>query len=219
MKSSESNSEYSLSLSLDECLDELYLCLGATQELMEKYQSRDEAYFTELAADTKSIAFDNSPEEIQQENRRIVLRQLIQVFRPLKKVLKHLDEDVPLAALDTLIEELWDIERGGRNWLLVKPVGMGRGNRPSVATSVRRALIVCAYDKMISDGLEKETVVANIAHSTGLTKSTISTTVKDFKEGAKDHESLRLYQTLSMQDYSAEDFLMLFNQEHLQQRG
>ena len=219
MKSSKNKGEDNTNLSLDDWLDVLHLRLSVTQELMENYQSRNEAFFTKLAADTKTEAVDNSPEEIQQENRRMVLKQLIHMFRPLKKVLKHLDEDLPLAVLDKLVDELWDIERGGRNWLLIKPIGMGRGNRPSIATSLHRALLVCAYDKMIHAGLKKEIAVTNISESTGLSKNTISSTVKDFKEGAKDHEALSLYKTLSIKDYSAEQFLLLFNQEHLQQRG
>ncbi|WP_340299885.1 hypothetical protein [Roseobacter sp. HKCC-CH-9351] len=219
MKSSESNREDNANIALDDWLEELHSRLGATQELMESYLSRDDSYFTKLAADTKNTTVENSPEEIQQANRRLVLKQLIHVFRPLKKVLKHLDEDLPLAVIDRLVEELWEIERGGRNWLLVKPLGMGRGNRPAVTSSVHRALLVCAYDKMIAEGCKRETAVAHIADRTGLAKSTISSTVKDFKEGAKDQGSLTLYKELSGQDHSSETFLMLFNKEHLPQRG
>ena len=219
MKSSEHNSADKPALSTDDWLEELHWRLGATQELMENYLSRDDGYFTKLAADTKNEAVENSPEEIRHENRRLVLRHLINVFRPLKKVLKNLDEDLPLAAIDKLIDELWEIERGGRNWLLVKPVGMGRGNRPGITTSLHRALLVCAYDKLINEGCKKETAIAHISGSTGLTKSTISSTVKDFKEGAKDRASLDLYKELSNQDHTSETFLMLFNNEHRQQRG
>ena len=219
MKSSQSNSEDNVSLSLDDWLEELRLRLGATQELMENYLSRDDSYFTKLAADAKNATVENSPEEIQHENRRLVLQHLIHAFRPLKKVLSKLDEDLPLAVIDKLVDELWEIERGGRNWLLVKPVGMGRGNRPGISTSLHRALLVCAYDKMIAEGIKKEMAVAHIAESTGLLKSTISSTIKDFKEGAKDRESLEVYKKLSSQDHSSQAFLMLFNNEHLRQRG
>jgi hypothetical protein len=219
MKSSQNNSEDNSSLSLDDWLEELHLRLGATQELMENYLSRDDSYFTKLAADTKNTTVENSPEEIQHQNRRLVLQHLIHAFRPLKKVLRSLDEDLPLAAIDKLIDELWEIERGGRNWLLVKPVGMGRGNRPGITTSLHRALLVCAYDKMMNEGCKKETAIAHISDSTGLKKSTISSMVKDFKEGAKDRASLDLYNELSNQDYPSETFLMLFNNEHSQQRG
>jgi hypothetical protein len=219
MKSSEGNGEAEINKSLEEWLKELHLNLGATQELMESYLSRDSGYFIKLAADTKTTEVENSPEEIQQENGRLVLRHLINAFRPLKKVLKNLDEDMPLKVIDKLVEELWEIERGGRNWLLVKPTGIGRGNRPGATTSMHRALLVCAYDTMIGEGFKKEIAIAHIADRTGLKKSTISSTIKDFKEGAKDRESLDLYKILSSQDHTCETFLMLFNKEHLPQRG
>lgn len=218
MKSSDSNNPDTSKWGLEDWLYELHLRLGATEDLMKTYLLRDEAYFTKLAAETATET-EHSPNEIQSENRRVVLRHLISIFRPLTKVLKHIERDLPITVIDKLVEELWDIERGGRNWLLLKPVGMGRGNRPSVSTSLHRVLIACAYDEMISEGLDKEAAISGIANSTGLRKSTVSTTIKDFKEGAKDPASLRLYKMLSGTGSSSEDFLILFNQEHLQQRG
>jgi hypothetical protein len=121
--------------------------------------------------------------------------------------------------LDRLVEELWEIERGGRNWLLKRPEGLGRGNRPSVATSIHRVPIVLAYDRLIKDGNEKGSALAIVASQTSLPISTISATIDDFHENAKDQDSMNFYKMLSALDATASDLLIVYKQFIGGQRG
>jgi len=204
---------------LQHWMDKLQIQLGVAAELMETYLLRDDKYYVDLATTTETLRHDNSPEEIRQENRRVVLRQLIAAFRPLKKVLLHLEPDMNTSALDRLVDELWDIERGGRNWLLKRPEGLGRGNRPSAATSVHRVPIVLAYDRLIKDGSDKGAALASLAEQTSLPISTISAMVDDFHESAKDRDSMQFYKRLSDLDATASELVILYKQFIEDQRG
>ena len=194
----------------DALVRELHLHLGATLELMDKYQSRGEEYFVKLAADTKTEAKDNSPDEIAEYNRRRVLRQLINCFRPMKKLLQQLDQNMPTETLERLAEELWEIERGGRNWLLKRPKGEGRGNRPSIETSIKRTLLAVAYDKYIAEGESKDDAISKISNESGLPYSTVRDSIKDIKEAAKDEETTKLYLTIGAEAREADEFLKAY---------
>lgn len=204
---------------LNDRLDELQLGLGAVEELMETYFSRDEAYYTRLASEGPEGSIENTASELRQENRRIVLRYLIHCFRPLKKILLELEPEMPMAPLDLLVDELWEIERGGQNRFLIRPAAQGRGSRPSVSKSLHRAPLVVAYDRLIADGYSKQGALDLLAERTGLKSATIATTVKDFHEGVKDDASKRLYRKLSEEPHSADNFISLYMQRIVNQWG
>jgi hypothetical protein len=100
--------------SLSDWLDDLQLRLGATEDLLQTYFSKDDSYFTRLASDEAQGSIENSPDQLRDTNRRFVLRELIYSFRPLKKILLQLDPEISTAPIDLLVDELWEIERGGR---------------------------------------------------------------------------------------------------------
>jgi hypothetical protein len=195
---------------LEALVSELHLNLGATLALMDSYQLRDEGYFVKLAADTNTKTKDNAPDELAEYNRRMVLRQLIQCFRPMKNLLQQLDQNMPTKTLERLVDELWEIERGGRNWLLKRPKGAGRGNRPSIATSIRRTLLAVAYDKYIEAGESKDDAISIISDESGLPYSTVRDSIKDIKEAAKDDDTTKLYRTLGAQAREANQFLKAY---------
>ncbi|MDB9966537.1 hypothetical protein OAD40_01030 [bacterium] len=195
---------------LEALVSELHLNLGATLALMDSYQLRDEGYFVKLAADTNTKTKDNAPDELAEYNRRMVLRQLIQCFRPMKNLLQQLDQNMPTETLERLVDELWEIERGGRNWLLKRPKGAGRGNRPSIATSIRRTLLAVAYDKYIEAGESKDDAISIISDESGLPYSTVRDSIKDIKEAAKDDDTTKLYRTLGAQAREANEFLKAY---------
>ena len=195
---------------LEALVSELHLNLGATLALMDSYQLRDEGYFVKLAADTNTKTKDNAPDELAEYNRRMVLRQLIQCFRPMKNLLQQLDQNMPTKTLERLVDELWEIERGGRNWLLKRPKGAGRGNRPSSATSIRRTLLAVAYDKYIEAGESKDDAISIISDESGLPYSTVRDSIKDIKEAAKDDDTTKLYRTLGAQAREANQFLKAY---------
>ena len=195
---------------LEALIDELHLQLGATLALMDSYQSRDEGHFVKLAADTKTETKDNSPDELAEYNRRMVLRQLIKCFHPMKKLLRQLDQNMPTETLERLVDELWEIERGGRNWLLKRPKGEGRGNRPSIATSIKRTLLAVAYDKYIAEGESKDDAISIISNESGLPYSTVRDSIKDIKEAAKDEDTTKLYRTLGAEAREADEFVKAY---------
>lgn len=204
---------------LNDWLDNLQVRLGATQELMKTYLSRDDAYYTRLASDGAEGTIENSPDQLRDKNRRIVLGHLIHSFRPLKKVLLQLDPEMPTAPIDLLVDELWEIERGGRNRLLIRPLGPSQGNRPSIVKSLHRAPLIVAYDRLIDEGYAKQDALKLLEERTGLKSATIGTTVKDFHEGAKDADSLQLYKILSQESGSAADFIDRYMQRNVNQWG
>lgn len=205
--------------SLSDWLDDLQLRLGATEDLLQTYFSKDDSYFTRLASDEAQGSIENSPDQLRDTNRRFVLRELIYSFRPLKKILLQLDPEISTAPIDLLVDELWEIERGGQNRFLVRPAGQGRGSRPSVAKSLHRAPLVVAYDRLLEEGQSKQSALDNLADSTSLKSATIGTTVKDFHEGQKDADSLQLYQKLSHETGSSDYFITLYMQRIVNQWG
>lgn len=204
---------------LNDWLNDLQLRLGAVEGLMEAYFSRDEAYYTRLASDGEEGSIENTPDDLRQENRRIVLKHLIHCFRPLKKILLKLEPEMSTAPLDLLIDELWEIERGGQNRFLIRPAAQGRGSRPSVSKSLHRAPLVVAYDRLLTEGHAKQSALDLLAERTTLKSATIGMTVKDFHEGAKDADSLQLYRRLSEQSGSAANFVNLYMQRIVNQWG
>ena len=204
---------------LNEWLDDLQLRLGSTEDLLQTYFSRDDSYFTRLASDEAQGRIENSPDQLRDTNRRIVLRQLIHSFRPLRKILLQLDPELPIAAIDLLIDELWEIERGGKNRLLIRPAGEGRGSRPSLATSLHRAPLIVAYDRLLEEGQSKQEALDHLEDITGLNSATIGTTVKAFHEGGKDTESLQLYRKLTEETGSSDLFITLYMQRIVNQWG
>ncbi len=204
---------------LNEWLDDLQLRLGTTEDLLQTYFSRDGGYFTRLASDEAQGSIENSPDQLRDTNRRFVLRQLIHSFRPLKKILLQLDPELPIAPIDLLIDELWEIERGGQNRFLVRPKGEGGGSRPSVAKSLHRAPLIVAYDRLLKEGKSKQDALDHLADITGLNSATIGTTVKDFHEGEKDADSLQLYRKLSKETGSSDLFITLYMQRIVNQWG
>ena len=204
---------------LNDWLDDLQLRLGATEDLLQTYASRDKGYFTRLASDEAQGRIENSPDQLRDTNRRFVLRELIYSFRPLKKILLQLDPEIPTAPIDLLVDELWEIERGGQNRFLIRPADQGRGSRPGLATSLHRVPLVVAHDRLLNEGQSKQAALDHLADITGLKSATIGTTVKDFHEGAKDADSLQLYQKLSHETGSSDYFITLYMQRIISQWG
>ena len=204
---------------LNEWLDDLQLRLGATEDLLQTYFSRDDGYFTRLASDEAQGSIENSPDQLRDTNRRFVLRELIYSFRPLKKILLQLDPELPIAPIDLLIDELWEIERGGQNRFLVRPKGGGQGSRPGLATSLHRAPLIVAYDRLLKEGKSKQAALDHLADITGLNSAKIGTTVKDFHEGEKDADSLQLYRKLTEETGSSDLFVSLYMQRIVNQWG
>ena len=204
---------------LNDWLDDLQLRLGATEDLLQTYFSRDDSYFTRLTSDETQGRIENTPDQLRDTNRRIVLKQLIHSFRPLKKILLQLDPEIPIAAIDLLIDELWEIERGGKNRLLIRPAGEGRGSRPGLATSLHRAPLIVAYDRLLREGQSKQAALNHLADITGLNSATIGTTVKDFHEGEKDADSLQFYRKLCKETGSSDLFIRLYMQRIVSQWG
>jgi hypothetical protein len=205
--------------SLKDWLDVLQLQLGATEDLLQTYFSRDDSYFTRLASDETQGRMENPPDQLRDTNRRIVLKQLIHSFRPLKKILLKLDPEIPIAAIDLLIDELWEIERGGKNRLLIRPAGEGRGSRSGLATSLHRAPLIVAYDRLLKEGQSKQSALNHLADRTGLKAKTIGQTVKDFHEKGKDDDSLQLYRKLPKETGSSDLFISLYMQRIVSQWG
>ncbi len=204
---------------INELLDELCVRLGATLSLMDSFQSRDEGYYTKMAADTQTVSQDNSPGELVEHYRRLVLRHLIFCFRPLKKLLKTLDPEIPIETLERLVDELWEVERGGRNWLLKRPKGLGRGNRPSVATSIKRVSLVIEYEKLLKKDVSKQDALTIISEESGLPVSTVQETIKDIREFGKDNETTELYRVLSQHDRDANELIRLYKSVISTKRG
>lgn len=217
--SDEDEGKNTASWELNDWLDELQLRLGAIEGLMETYFSRDEAYYTRLASDGAEGSIENTPDQLRDENRRTVLRHLIHSFRPMKKILLELEPEMSTAPLGLLVDELWEIERGGRNKLLIRPEGPRQGNRPSVEKSLHRAPLIVAYDRLLKEGYTKQDALDLLEDRTGLKSATIGTTVKDFHEGAKDADSLQLYRRLSLETGSADNFITLYIQRIVNQWG
>lgn len=220
MTSSDENEDNNtVNWELSDWLDDLQLRLGAIEELMETYFSRDDAYYTRLASEGAEVAIENTPDQLRHENRRIVLKHLIHIFRPLKKILLELEPAMPTAPLDLLVDELWEIERGGQNRFLIRPPAQGRGSRPSVSKSLHRAPLVVAYDRLLDEGYAKQDALDLLEDRTGLKSATIGTTVKDFHEGAKDPDTMQLYRRLTKESGSADHFINLYMQRIVNQWG
>lgn len=217
--SDENEGKETVKLELNYWLAILQRDLGVVEDLMETYFSRDEAYYTRLASEGAEASIENTPDELQQENRRIVLSLLIHCFRPLKKILLELEPEMSMAPLDLLVDELWEIERGGQNRFLIRPAAQGRGSRPSLSKSLHRAPLVVAYDRLIDEGYAKQDAIKLLEEHTGLKSATIGSTVKDFHEGAKDADSLQLYKILSKESGSAAKFIHLYMQRIVNQWG
>ena len=200
-------------------LDELHLRLGATEAIMDNYLGKTEGDFVKMAASGTVSAPEDIVSKLDDHNRQIVLKQMIFCFRPLKKILKILDPEMPTKALENLVDELWEIERGGRNWLLKRPKGLGRGNRPSVSTSIHRASLVVAYDKLIEDGESADDAIASLSEETQIKRSTIEATIKDFHELQKDAASIELYRELTKAGREADDYIKLYKDIITSQRG
>lgn len=204
---------------INDLLDELHLRLGVSQELLVKYFDRDDDFYVKLANAYHEEGQVVSLDELEQKDRQKALNELIYAFRPLKKIIAKLDPEIPLWPLDRLIDDLWSISEGQRTRLLVKPKGLGGGNRASLQSSMHRAPLIVAYDRMIAEGWSKDDSLTHIASQTDLKATTINMTIKDFHEGAKDPESLKIYNLLSQREDSFEALIKAYNEQHQPQRG
>lgn len=220
MKSSDNRSQDThAETTINELLDDLHLRLGVSQELIAQYFDRDEKFYIKLSSEYDEGGKVRPPERLEQEDRQRALNELIYAFRPLKKIITKLDPDIPLWPLERLIDDLWSISEGRRTRLLIKPKGNGGGNRASLHTSLHRAPLIVAYDRMIAEGWSKNDSLIHIASQTDLKATTIDMAVKDFHEGAKDAETLEVYRVLSQRNDSFEALIKVYNEQHRPQRG
>ena len=114
---------------LTNLLETLRLRFGATEELIKNYHARDDGHYVRLAGDEKN-ATELTAEQLKEKNRRIILQQMIYALAAVKQLLIGIDPEIRIKTFDYLIDELWSVENGYKNEVLIKPIGEGRGKRP-----------------------------------------------------------------------------------------
>jgi len=191
-------------------LETLRLRFGVTEELIKSYHKRDNSHYVRLAGDEKN-ATELTAEQLREKNRRIVLKQMIYALAAVRELLVGIDPELRIKTFDYMIDELWSVESGYRNEVLIKPKGMGQGNRPSIPTSIHRVSLAVAYQKLRNAGVDKETAIEQIAIKSQLEISTTRETIKDILEAGKDDETNKLFKRLEKVDAEAETLIALYN--------
>lgn len=130
-----------------------------------------------------------------------------------------IDPELRIKTFDYLIDELWSVENGYRNEVLIKPKGMGQGNRPSIPRSIHRVSLAVAYQKLRNAGVDKETAIERIAIQSQLEVSTTRETIKDILEARKDGETHKLFKHLEKVDADADALIALYNSNSWYKRG
>ena len=171
-----------------------------------------------LAGDEKN-ATELTAEQLKEKNRRTILRQMIYALAAVRELLVGIDPELRIKTFDYLIDELWSVENGYKNELLIKPKGAGRGNRPSIPTSIHRVSLAVAYQKLRSAGFDKETAIEQIAIQSQLEISTTRETIKDILEARKDEETHKLFKQLEQVDADAEALIDLYKSNSWHKRG
>ena len=199
-------------------LDTLRLRFGVTEELIKNFKDRDDGHYTRLAGDEKNTT-ELTHEQLREKNRRIVLKQMIYALASVRELLVGIDPEISIKTFDYLIDELWSVESGYRNEVLIKPKGMGQGNRPSIPTSIHRVSLAVAYQKLRNAGVDKETAIEQIAIQSQLEVSIIRETIKDILEARKDDETHKLFKHLKKVDADAEALIALYKSNSWHKRG
>ena len=199
-------------------LDTLRLRFGVTEELIKNFKDRDDGHYTRLAGDEKNTT-ELTHEQLREKNRRIVLKQMIYALASVRELLVGIDPEISIKTFDYLIDELWSVENGYRNEVLIKPKKVGRGNRPSIPKSIHRVSLAVAYQKLRNAGVDKETAIEQIAIQSQLEVSTTRETIKDILEARKDDETHKLFKHLKKVDADAEALIALYKSNSWHKRG
>ena len=199
-------------------LETLRLRFGATEELIKNYYAGDDGHYVRLAGDEKN-ATELTAEQWREKNRRVVLKQLIYAFAAVRELLVGIDPELRIRTFDYLIDELWSVENGYKNEVLIKPKGEGQGKRPSIPTSIHRVSLAVAYQKLRNAGVDKETAIEQIAIQSQLEVSTTRETIKDILEARKDDETHKLFKHLKKVDADAEALIALYKSNSWHKRG
>ena len=199
-------------------LDTLRLRFGVTEELIKNFKDRDDGHYTRLAGDEKN-ATELTAEQWREKNRRVVLKQLIYAFAAVRELLVGIDPELRIRTFDYLIDELWSVENGYKNEVLIKPKGEGRGKRPSIPTSIHRVSLAVAYQKLRNAGVDKETAIEQVAIQSQLEVSTTRETIKDILEVRKDDETQKLFKHLEKVDADADALIALYKSNSWYKRG
>ena len=199
-------------------LETLRLRFGVTEELIKNYHARDNSHYVRLAGDEKN-ATELTAEQLREKNRRIVLKQMIYALAAVRELLVGIDPELRIKTLDYLIDELWSVENGYRNEILIKPKGAGQGNRPSIPTSIHRVSLAVAYQKLRNAGVDKETAIEQVAIQSQLDVSTTRETIKDILEVRKDDETQKLFKHLEKVDVDADALIALYKSNSWYKRG
>ena len=199
-------------------LDVLRLRFGATEELIKNYKARDDDYYVRLAADEKNTT-ELTQDQLREKNRANVLKQLIYCIAAVRELLVGIDPHISIKTFDYLIDELWSVESGYRNEILIKPKGAGRGNRPSIPTSIHRVSLAVAYQKLRKAGVDKETAIEQIATQSQLEASITRETIKDILEVRKGDETQKLFKKLEQVDSDADTLIELYKSYSWPKRG
>lgn len=199
-------------------LETLRLRFGVTEELIKNYHARDDGHYVRLAGDEKN-ATELTAEQWREKNRRVVLKQLIYAFAAVRELLVGIDPELRIKTFDYLIDELWSVENGYKNEVLIKPKGEGRGKRSSIPTSVHRVSLAVAYQKLRNAGVDKETAIEQIAIQSQLEVSTTRETIKDILEARKDDETHKLFKHLEKVDADADALIALYKSNSWYKRG
>ena len=199
-------------------LETLRLRFGVTEELIKSYHKRDNSHYVRLAGDEKN-ATELTAEQLREKNRRIVLKQMIYALAAVRKLLVGIDPELRIKTFDYMIDELWSVENGYKNEILIKPKGAGRGNRPSIPTSIHRVSLAVAYQKLRNAGVDKETAIEQVAIQSQLEVSTTRETIKDILEVRKDDETQKLFKHLEKVDVDADALIALYKSNSWYKRG
>ena len=199
-------------------LKTLRLRFGVTEELIKNYHARDSSHYVRLAGDEKN-ATELTAEQLREKNRRIVLKQMIYALAAVRELLVGIDPELKIKTLDYLIDELWSVENGYRNEVLIKPKGMGQGNRPSIPRSIHRVSLAVAHQKLRNAGVDKETAMEQIAIQSQLEVSKTRETIKDILEARKDDETHKLFKHLEKVDADADALIALYKSNSWYKRG
>ena len=203
---------------LTNLLETLRLRFGVTEELIKNYHARDDGHYVRLAGDEKN-ATELTAEQWREKNRRIVLKQLIYALAAVRELLVGIDPELRIRTFDYLIDELWSVENGYKNEVLIKPKGEGRGKRPSIPTSIHRVSLAVAYQKLRNAGVDKETAIEQIAIQSQLEVSKTRETIKDILEVRKDDETHKLFKHLEKVDADADALIALYKSNSWYKRG
>jgi hypothetical protein len=199
-------------------LETLRVRFSITEELIKNYKDRDDGYYVQLAGDEKNIT-ELTHEQLRENNRRVILKQMIYAFVAVRELLVGIDPEIRIKTFDYLIDELWSVENGYRNEVLIKPKGVGRGKRPSIPTSIHRVSLAIAYQKLRNAGVDKETAIEQIANQSPLEVSATRETIKDILEVRKDDETQKLFKHLKKVDADAEALIALYKSNSWHKRG